>query len=230
MVRKVQDDRQLLELALVENLQRADLNPIEEAEAYRALQGSFGLSHDPNLIDLLGATLSGTAAEGASFSMAEVLPEGVVSSAIVDGDPAVVLPPGVSSTLLYVEYEGKFPETPYAGGRGYLPHRTPRAAYAATISRILGARSGWLGVLGASLVGAVTLIPGFVAFPTAAMLLRGGAGYMQIGAFISSLMMVGVITLPVEIRYFGGKVAAVRNVLAFVFSFLVAAVIGAVCR
>jgi hypothetical protein len=70
---------------------------------------SFGLSHDPNLLHLLGATLSGTAAEEASFSTAEVLPEGVVSSAIVDGDPAVVLPPGVSSTLLYVEYEGKFP-------------------------------------------------------------------------------------------------------------------------
>jgi uncharacterized membrane protein YraQ (UPF0718 family) len=100
---------------------------------------------------------------------------------------------------------------------------------AATISRILGARSGWLGVLGASLVGAVTLIPGFVAFPTAAVLLRNGAGYMQIGAFVSSLMMVGVVTLPVEIRYFGRKVAAVRNLLAFAFSFLVAAVIGVVC-
>jgi len=100
---------------------------------------------------------------------------------------------------------------------------------AATISRILGAHSGWLGVLGASVVGAVTLIPGFVAFPTAAMLLRNGAGYMQIGAFISSLMMVGVVTLPVEFRYFGGKVAAIRNVLAFAFSFVVAAVIGMVC-
>lgn len=31
-------------------------------------------------------------------------------------------------------YEGAFPETPYAGDRGYLPHATPRAAYAAMIS------------------------------------------------------------------------------------------------
>lgn len=46
VVRQVRDDRQQLELALVENLQRADLNPIEEAEAYRALQDSFGLSHE----------------------------------------------------------------------------------------------------------------------------------------------------------------------------------------
>src|SRR3989304_3721062 len=100
---------------------------------------------------------------------------------------------------------------------------------AAAISRILGAGSGWLGVVGAAVAGSITLIPGFVAFPTAAMLLRGGAGYMQIGAFISSLMMVGVVTLPVEIRFFGKKVAAVRNLLAFAFSFVVAAVIGVVC-
>ncbi len=43
VVRQVHDDRELLELALVENLQRADLNPIEEAEAYRTLQENFGL-------------------------------------------------------------------------------------------------------------------------------------------------------------------------------------------
>lgn len=34
------------------------------------------------------------------------------------------------------EYAGKFPETPYPGGRGYLPHRTPRAAYAAMVTRM----------------------------------------------------------------------------------------------
>ncbi len=34
------------------------------------------------------------------------------------------------------KFEGKFPEKPYLGGRGYLPHRTPRAAYAAMITRM----------------------------------------------------------------------------------------------
>ncbi|MFH1419504.1 MAG: ParB/RepB/Spo0J family partition protein [Planctomycetota bacterium] len=39
-------DEELLELALVENIQRADLNPVDRARGYRALQDRFGLSHE----------------------------------------------------------------------------------------------------------------------------------------------------------------------------------------
>jgi ParB family transcriptional regulator, chromosome partitioning protein len=39
-------DQQLLELALIENVQRADLNAIEEAEAYHHLAKEFKLSHE----------------------------------------------------------------------------------------------------------------------------------------------------------------------------------------
>lgn len=46
VVRAVAGDRELLELALVENLQRSDLNALEEAEAYLALQEKFGLSQE----------------------------------------------------------------------------------------------------------------------------------------------------------------------------------------
>jgi len=46
VVREVSGDQELLELALVENLQRRDLNPVEEAEAYRSLGQSFGLSQE----------------------------------------------------------------------------------------------------------------------------------------------------------------------------------------
>jgi ParB family chromosome partitioning protein len=39
-------DQEMLELALIENVQRADLNPLETAEAYRQLSDDFSLSHD----------------------------------------------------------------------------------------------------------------------------------------------------------------------------------------
>jgi len=97
-----------------------------------------------------------------------------------------------------------------------------------TISGMIGEKSGWFGVVLASIIGSITLIPGFVAFPTAAILLENGAGYMQIAAFISTLMMVGIITMPVEIKYFGKKSTLLRNSVAFLFSFLVAFIIGMV--
>lgn len=40
------DDRKVMELALVENLQRQDLNPMEESEGYRSLMEDFGLTQE----------------------------------------------------------------------------------------------------------------------------------------------------------------------------------------
>jgi len=100
----------------------------------------------------------------------------------------------------------------------------------AQISSLIGKESGWWGVLAASILGSITLIPGFIAFPLAAALLKSGAGYMQIAAFVSTLMMVGVVTLPMEIKFFGKKAAYLRNGLAFVFSLIVALVMGVVLK
>lgn len=79
-----------------------------------------------------------------------------------------------------------------------------------TISMLLGADSGIMGMIIAAVIGCVTLIPGFVAFPLAASLLAAGAGYAQIAIFVSTLMMVGIATLPLEIKYFG-KHAAIKK-------------------
>ncbi len=40
------DDRELLELALIENIQREDLSPLEAAEAYKSLEENFNLTHE----------------------------------------------------------------------------------------------------------------------------------------------------------------------------------------
>ena len=94
------------------------------------------------------------------------------------------------------------------------------------IAALIGGQSGWQGMLVASIIGSITLIPGFVAFPLASALLKSGAGFMQIAVFISTLMMVGIVTMPVEMATFGKKATFVRNGLAFAFSFFVAWGIG----
>ncbi|MCH2539354.1 MAG: ParB/RepB/Spo0J family partition protein [Anaerolineales bacterium] len=46
IVRDLPRDAEMLELALIENLQRTNLNPIETATAYQALADDFGMAHD----------------------------------------------------------------------------------------------------------------------------------------------------------------------------------------
>lgn len=96
------------------------------------------------------------------------------------------------------------------------------------ISKIIGAKTGFLGMFITSIIGAITLVPGFVAFPLAASLLQKGAGVMQIAVFISTLMMVGLVTMPLEVSYFGKKTTILRNLLSYIFSFIVAFIIGMV--
>ena len=95
-----------------------------------------------------------------------------------------------------------------------------------TIQYVIGAQSGFRGMLTAALLGAVTLVPVLVAFPVAARLLQNGAGVTQTAVFISTLTMVGFVTLPMEIKYLGKKAAVLRNALAFLFSLAAAFLIG----
>ena len=97
-----------------------------------------------------------------------------------------------------------------------------------TISGVIGSESGLIGMIVAALIGSITLIPGFVAFPLAAALLENGAGYMQITAFVSTLMMVGVITIPMETNVLGKKLTLTRNIAAFAFSIAAALVMGVI--
>lgn len=97
-----------------------------------------------------------------------------------------------------------------------------------TIYMLLGNDSGLRGMTIAAVIGSITLIPGFVAFPLAAALLKAGAGYGQITMFITTLMMVGVVTLPVEIQFFGRATAIKRNLLALVFAVIISFVIGGI--
>lgn len=95
-----------------------------------------------------------------------------------------------------------------------------------TITRLLGAESGASGMAVAAVVGSVTLIPGFIAFPLAASLLSSGAGYGQTAMFLTTLMMVGLVTLPLETTFFGKRLAVMRNALAFLYAVISSVVLG----
>lgn len=96
------------------------------------------------------------------------------------------------------------------------------------ISAVTGNESGMLGVLVSAVVGSVTMMPTFVAFSTANMLLQNGSGYAQVAALVSTLTLVGVVTYPMESKHIGRKAAFLRNMMAFLFSLIVAVVIGRV--
>lgn len=94
------------------------------------------------------------------------------------------------------------------------------------ISKYLGGDNRWLAMLTASFVGSIALIPGFIAFPLGGVLRDSSVPYMIIAAFTSSLMMVGIVTLPVERQYLGMRVAILRNIISFFIAIIVALVTG----
>lgn len=99
-----------------------------------------------------------------------------------------------------------------------------------TISRLVGAEAGFTATLLAAVIGAVTLIPSLVAFPLAGSLLRSGATVMTISAFITTLVMVGIVTAPMEIKALGKKFTLLRNGLGFIAALIIAGIMGVVLR
>jgi len=94
------------------------------------------------------------------------------------------------------------------------------------ILNYLGDNNKFTGVLLASFIGSITLMPGFIAFPLAGILLERGVTYMVLSAFTTTLMMVGVLTYPVEKQYFGIKVTILRNVISLFIALVVATMTG----
>ena len=90
-----------------------------------------------------------------------------------------------------------------------------------TIQNWLGSNSGPMAYLVAALTGAIALIPGFVSYPMAGMLVKNGVAYPVIAVFMTTLMMVGIVTLPLEAKFFGMKLALARNALNFVGALLI---------
>jgi len=92
--------------------------------------------------------------------------------------------------------------------------------------RWLGRDSGMTGISIAALTGSISLIPGFIAYPLAAILLKSGVSYDVLAVFITTLMMVGIVTLPLEAKYYGLKTALLRNGLSFLGALIIGILVG----
>ncbi|WP_088071796.1 hypothetical protein [Gottfriedia luciferensis] len=96
------------------------------------------------------------------------------------------------------------------------------------ISSIIGEKSGFMGIVYSALLGSVVLIPSFIVFPLGDTLVQNGAGLPQVAALMSTMMSVGIVTLPMEQKLFGRTFAYTRNAAGIVMSLLFAYIIWVV--
>ncbi len=74
------------------------------------------------------------------------------------------------------------------------------------IEQYLGGEMTIYQVGAAALIGTISIIPNLVALPLAGSLIESGASYTTIVAFLTTLTMVGFVTLPLELKEMGKKI------------------------
>ncbi len=94
------------------------------------------------------------------------------------------------------------------------------------ISKLLGNQSGFIGIALASVAGAILMIPSLIAFPLTASLVHSGASIAVAAAFITTLTMIGFVTLTVEIKALGKRLTFLRNGISFIIALAIALLMG----
>ncbi len=89
------------------------------------------------------------------------------------------------------------------------------------LTEYLGSDAGITAYFSAGAIGAVAIMPGFIAYPLAGILVKSGVSLSVIAVFITTLKMVGIMTIPIEKRYFGLQISLMRNALSFVGALIV---------
>jgi len=94
------------------------------------------------------------------------------------------------------------------------------------IAKYIAASTGYSGYFTAAFLGAIIHIPFFIAFPIGGQLLHSGVNPGFIAVLITSLVMVHLLSIPIEIKELGLKFALVRNILSLVFAIFIGITIG----
>lgn len=93
---------------------------------------------------------------------------------------------------------------------------------------IIFTQEGVLGFIMVSLLGAIVTIPGPIAFPLAGALLKMGASKAILASFITTLTMVGMVSAPLEMSYFGKRFTLMRQGLSFVAAVVIGLIMGVI--
>ncbi|NPV08980.1 MAG: ParB/RepB/Spo0J family partition protein [Anaerolineae bacterium] len=98
------DERESLEVALVENLQREDLNPVEEARAYHELLENFGLTQE-QLAERVGKSRSAVANSLRLLKLPEAVLQLLLEDRLTEGHARALLglPPSTDATAVASE-------------------------------------------------------------------------------------------------------------------------------
>jgi uncharacterized membrane protein YraQ (UPF0718 family) len=96
------------------------------------------------------------------------------------------------------------------------------------IATFVGKQPTLIATVASALLGTITLVPAFIAFPLVGTLVDAGVGIVPSVAFLTTLTMVGVVTFPLEKKEFGAKFTTIRNGFSFIFAIIIAVLMGVI--
>lgn len=125
------DDTEVLEIAIIENIQRADLNPIEEAAGYRQLMFKFGHTQE-KLAEALGKSRSHIANLLRLLNLPETVQEMVTAGELSAGHARTLVtardPESLAQTIVSKGLSVREAERLAKGGEAPAPRRQPDPA------------------------------------------------------------------------------------------------------
>jgi len=96
------------------------------------------------------------------------------------------------------------------------------------IALLFGNENSINGFILIAVMGSIMHIPSLLAFPLASSFLAAGASISLVVVFITTLTMIGIVTIPLEIKTLGKKFAIYRNVFSFVIAIIIAVLMGVI--
>ncbi len=96
------------------------------------------------------------------------------------------------------------------------------------IASFIEKQNPFVATIGSAILGTITLIPAFIAFPLVGTLVDASVNIVAAVAFLTTLTMVGIVTFPLEKKEFGLKFTITRNLLSFIFAIFIALCMGVI--